>query len=132
VAANEPVVGYETNPEYFAAVAAKLRERSHIVKLIDEAKKNLADTDYLVNKFTEGVLSALEWLQAKRDRAAWRDTVNTQEGLLADIETQLAAIKARFKTSDTSVKDRFEQFSAQDNALLAEYRDWLQNSETQE
>lgn len=123
--ANAPVVGYETNPQYFAAVAAKLKEKFSITKLIAETKEKLEKSDLLLYKFVEGILGAAEWLKAKRERSAWRDEINTQEGLLANVETEIEAIKARFKTSDISVKDRFEQFSAQDNALLNVYREWL-------
>ena len=44
---------------------------------IDELKRDLADTDYKVLKYTEGELSEEEWATAKAERQAWRDEINT-------------------------------------------------------
>lgn len=128
--ANKPAIGYETDSNYFRAIAAKLKEKSTIAKRIEEAKQKLADSDYLVAKFTEGLINTVDWLKAKAERSNWRTAINNDEPLLEAADKAIAAIKAKYQTDNSSVKDRFELFSAWDNAALEYYREWLVEKES--
>ena len=44
-------------------------------------KKNLANTDYKIHKYTEGVLSQEEFEEVKTKRQSWRDEINRIQSL---------------------------------------------------
>lgn len=49
---------------------------------IAELKKLLMDSDYKAIKYAEGAISEAEYTITKAQRQAWRDEINTLEGLL--------------------------------------------------
>lgn len=49
---------------------------------IFELKKLLADSDYKAIKYAEGAISESEYMLTKAERQAWRDEINTLEGML--------------------------------------------------
>jgi len=49
---------------------------------IAELKKLLAESDYKALKYAEGLISESEYTITKAQRQAWRDEINTLEGLL--------------------------------------------------
>ncbi len=48
---------------------------------IAELKRALADTDYKAIKYAEGLLTAEEYEQTKRQRAVWRARINELEAV---------------------------------------------------
>ena len=63
---------HKINRTVGAQMVPILKELKKQKRLLDENKKLLADSDYLVAKFTEGLISATEWIKAKASRASWR------------------------------------------------------------
>lgn len=51
-------------------------------KRIAELKKLLAESDYKAIKYAEGTISESEYMLTKAQRQAWRDEINTLEGML--------------------------------------------------
>lgn len=49
---------------------------------IFELKKRLAESDYKAIKYAEGAISESEYMLTKAERQAWRDEINTLEGML--------------------------------------------------
>lgn len=98
-------------------LAPILKELKAQKKVMDDNKKRLADSDYLVAKFTEGLISAAEWLKAKAERAGWRSAVNKAEPLYAAAEERYNAFKAKYKAPNTK-RERFNAAVARDNACL--------------
>lgn len=49
---------------------------------ISELKKLLAESDYKAIKYAEGLISESEYTITKAQRQAWRDEINTLEGML--------------------------------------------------
>ena len=51
-------------------------------KRISELKTLLKDSDYKAIKYAEGAISESEYTITKAERQAWRDEINTLEGML--------------------------------------------------
>lgn len=49
---------------------------------IIELKKLLSESDYKAIKYAEGAISESEYVLTKAERQAWRDEINTLEGML--------------------------------------------------
>jgi hypothetical protein len=49
---------------------------------IFELKKLLSESDYKAIKYAEGAISESEYMLTKAERQAWRDEINTLEGML--------------------------------------------------
>ena len=49
---------------------------------IFELKKLLSQSDYKAIKYAEGAISESEYMLTKAERQAWRDEINTLEGML--------------------------------------------------
>jgi len=98
-------------------LAPILKELKVQKKVMDDNKKLLADSDYLVAKFTEGLISAAEWLKAKAERAGWRSAVNKAEPLYAAAQERYEAFKAKYAPTNTK-RERFNAAVARDNACL--------------
>lgn len=49
---------------------------------IIELKTLLSDSDYKAIKYAEGAISESEYMLTKAERQAWRDEINTLEGML--------------------------------------------------
>lgn len=94
-----------------------LKEMREQKKILDDNKKLLADTDYIVAKFTEGLISTVEWLKAKADRAGWRTLVNKAEEAYNTAKTRYDAFKDQYKPTSTH-RERFNAAVARDNACL--------------
>lgn len=108
---------FKTDKEVGATLVPILKELKAQKKVMDDNKKRLADSDYLVAKFTEGLISAAEWLKAKAERAGWRGAVNKAEPLYAAAEERYNAFKAKYKAPNTK-RERFNAAVARDNACL--------------
>lgn len=59
--------------------AEKLKAQEQKVERIKELKHLLADTDYKVIKYSEGLISEKEYAEVKAQRQAWRDEINQLE-----------------------------------------------------
>lgn len=104
-------------------ILKELREQK---KILDDNKKLLADTDYIVAKFTEGLISTVEWLKAKADRAGWRTLVNKAEEAYNTAKTRYDAFKDQYKPTSTH-RERFNAAVARDNACLEALKTYYAN-----
>ena len=105
------------DPAYHAEIAsayASLSKAEHHIKV---NKQRLANSDYWVQKFTEGLLSISEWADAKTKRAAWRKEVNDNEALRDESKATVDAIIAKYRGGKTP-KSVFESCCTRDNALF--------------
>lgn len=57
----------------------KLAVKAARKQRINTLKKKLADTDYLVVKHFEGLISDEEYAKIAAERQSWRDEINTLE-----------------------------------------------------
>ena len=55
-------------------------------RALEEAKRNLANTDYVAAKIAEGVATKEEYADVLAQRAAWREEVNTLTAAVAALE----------------------------------------------
>ena len=108
---------FKTDKEVGATLVPILKELKAQKKVMDDNKKRLADSDYLVAKFTEGLISAAEWLKAKAERAGWRSAVNKAEPLYAAAQERYDAFKDKYKAPNTK-RERFNAAVARDNVCL--------------
>lgn len=108
---------HKMNKEYGKRLAPILREMKAQQKKMDENKKRLADTDYIVSKFTEGLISAAEWIKSKTERANWRKLVNEAEDAYSLVKERYDTLKEEFKPQSTK-RERFNAAVARDNACL--------------
>ena len=105
------------DPAYHAEIASAYASLSNAVNNIKVNKKRLADSDYWVQKFTEGLLSLTEWADAKTKRAAWRKEINDNEALRDESKATVDAIIAKYRGGKTP-KSIFEACCTRDNALF--------------
>lgn len=105
------------NPAYHAEIAAAYSNLAKAVHHIKVNKKRLADSDYKVQKFTEGLLTLAEWAEAKTKRAAWRKEVNDNEALRDTAKATVDAIIAKYRGGKTP-RGIFEECCTRDNALF--------------
>ena len=56
-------------------------EQRRIDDKILELKNKLRETDYKAIKYAEGAISETEYMLTKAQRQAWRDEINTLEGM---------------------------------------------------
>lgn len=120
------------NEAYLKAVALKFKEKEQLKRRIAEAKQHLADSDYIVQKFTEGLIGAAEWVKAKTERASWRSKINDIEPSLAKVRAEIAKLRTNFSGYQTDAEAWPEvtaQAEAWDNEAIDLYRAWLQNNE---
>lgn len=109
--------GFLDNPAYHAEIAAAYSNLAKAVHHIKVNKKRLADSDYKVQKFTEGLLTLAEWAEAKAKRAAWRKEVNDNEALRDTAKAAVDAIVAKYRGGKTP-RAIFEECCTRDNALF--------------
>lgn len=114
----------EINPDFIKQSKSIQQTIHRLSTEIEEAKKNLLDTDYLVAKFTEGLISTAEWLKSKASRANWRLIVNNNEAPLAEAKEQLENLKARIKGQVPSLKENYWESVAESDKLLPEFKAW--------
>jgi hypothetical protein len=131
-AENAKDLGYENNDEYYKQIAAEFKQQMSLKKKIADAKQKLADSDYLVQKFTENLLTLTEWAKAKTNRASWRTIINDSEALLKPIEERINAIKSKFATRRNNKRTRFNQQCRIDNEHFADYKAMFKKGETDE
>ena len=105
------------NPEYHAEISEAYCNLENALHRIEVNKKRLFDSDYKVQKFTEGLLSLAEWSEAKTKRAAWRKAVNDNEVLRDTAKAMVNAIIAKYRGNETP-RDIFETCCVRDNALF--------------
>lgn len=117
---------YRLTAEYASAVVGPKMTLNSITKQIDTWKKNLADTDYLVLKYAEGLITESEWLIAKAERAQWRRQINELEPDL--LAAQKAYDKARKRYSPAlSEAASFRIAQEYDNEHLDEIKALYEN-----
>ena len=99
---------------------------------IADMKQKLADSDYIVQKFTEGLVGATEWLKSKTERASWRSSINEAEPLLTKVSNEIASLRRSFSSGYASDREAWPSITAQaaawDNEAIDVYREWLQNN----
>ena len=103
--------------DYVTELVSIRKRRNTLSKLIEDCKKKLSDTDYVGQKYLEGLISAVEWLKHKADRAGWRKLINDNETELATLENQIAAIKRKYKTPHTQ-RERFAEYVTMCNSIF--------------
>lgn len=106
---NSPEFYAEVNADYVAYAAAK--------RAIEDAKQSLCDTDYKAQKYVEGALDDEEWQTVKKQRAAWRQTVNESEIIVADKFAIIRETLRKYRGGKTS-RAIFEECCTRDNALF--------------
>lgn len=57
-------------------------EKKQAYNRINELKIKLRESDYKAIKYAEGAIGEAEYTITKAQRQAWRDEINTLEGLL--------------------------------------------------
>ena len=113
------------DPNYHAEVSEaynKLTKAEHHIKV---NKQRLFDSDYWVQKFTEGVLSLTEWTEAKAKRAAWRKEVNDNEVLRDESKAAVDAIINKYRNGKTP-KSIFESCCARDNEIYETCKNYFE------
>lgn len=122
---------WTNNPEYQKESAELLHQIATHDKAIRMAKARLNETDYINMKHSEGLIDEETWESAKREREAWREIINTNEGPLAEKRVQLKAIRDKYKP-DEFVLNEHEKFvnSNQRNIEIYDlYRQWRPTNE---
>lgn len=117
----------EINPDFMKRSKTLQTTIYNLSKEIEDCKKNLFDTDYIVTKFTEGLISAAEWLKSKASRANWRNLINQDEGPLAEAREQLEALKQQIKGDNPSLKDIYWESVTKANEMLPAFQEWFEN-----
>ena len=117
---------HKTNHKVGAQMVPILKELKKQKRLMDDNKKLLADSDYIVSKFTEGLISAAEWLKAKANRAGWRQLVNDAETAYNAAKARYNQFKSQFNPSTTR-SERFAAAVARDNACLNDLKAYYAN-----
>lgn len=117
----------EINPDFLSRSKTLQTTIYNLSKEIEDCKKNLLDTDYIVTKFTEGLISAAEWLKSKASRANWRSLINKDEGPLAEAMEQLEALKQQIKGDNPSLKDIYWESVTKANEMLPAFQEWFEN-----
>ena len=104
-------------PEFYREVAEDYQELAKANNIIKVNKKRLADSDYKVQKYTEGLIDDAEWKESKDKRALWRKQINdNEEAVKVHKERVDAAIKKRRGT--LTPRSLFEACCERDNALF--------------
>lgn len=106
------------DPAFYAEVNEPYRTWADALAVIRESKQKLADSDYKVQKFMEGVLDAVEWLDAKTARASFRKAINDREETVAESRAKVDAIIRKYRDSEKSPRGVFEGCCARDNAIF--------------
>ena len=107
---------YLSDPTFFDEIKEINRTVARHEISIKQNRKSLFDTDYLVNKFTEGVLDLSEWKKAKENRSSWRKAINDSEAILSDAKEKLKAAIEKRRGGKTP-KSIFESCCSRDNAI---------------
>lgn len=123
----------EVNPEFISRSKTIQSTIHRLTKEIEDCKKNLLDTDYVVTKFTEGLISATEWAKSKIKRANWRTMINDDEGPLETAKQQLEKLKAEIKGNNPSLKDIYWGSVTEAISMLPDFQQWFaERSKTEE
>lgn len=117
---------HQASRDYGMALAPIIKEIRKQEKIIADNKKLLSDSDYIVQKFTEGLIGAVEWAKAKVSRSGWRDLINTAETALVTAKSRMKTIKAKYATTETR-RERFNAAVARDNACLEELKAYFKS-----
>lgn len=117
---------HQASRDYGMALAPIIKEIRKQEKIIADNKKLLSDSDYIVQKFTEGLIGAVEWAKAKVSRSGWRDLINTAETALDTAKSRMKTIKAKYATTETR-RERFNAAVARDNACLEELKAYFKS-----
>ena len=118
-------IGFTTSEDYIKEVSPKLIRKKRLQHEIDDAKKNLSDTDYIVQKYTEGLIDDEKWKKSKSDRGKWREKINANEPEINDLNREISKIKRKHRTRSMTSKERFEACCKLDNDAFELYRNWL-------
>lgn len=117
------------DPNYHAEIAEaynKLTKAEHHIKV---NKQRLLDSDYWVQKFTEGLLSLSEWAEAKTKRAAWRKEVNDNEVIRDEAKLTVNAIINKYRNGKTP-RLIFEDCCTRDNQIYELVKEYLTNNQS--
>lgn len=93
------VKNYFYSEEFYEASREDRNNISSIRRSIDNHKKYLDDTDYIVIKYMDGALSEDEYLPVRDQRASARASINALE---SDLSAALTAFEARKKLLKTN------------------------------
>ena len=114
---------HEFSTSYGKELAPVLRDMREAQKKVDDNKKLLADTDYVVAKYTEGLIDETSWTKSQNQRSSWRTLVNEGEESLAKAKVRYESLKSQHKASQTR-EERFNEAVARDNACLQLLKDF--------
>ena len=82
------------NPQLFSVIAEATAEEKKAIQEAEaedaQARKNLADTDYIVAKYAEGLISEEEFAEWKAKREAWRQIVRKNESEIPFLKNELS------------------------------------------
>ena len=117
---------YQRDKEYGKKVVPMLKELRRQEGILSENKKLLADTDYVVAKFTEGLISAADWLKSKTQRAGWRANVNEAEVAYDSIKSQYDDFKNKYKATSTR-RERFNDAVTRCSACTEDLKEYYAN-----
>lgn len=112
--------------EYQAEVADSYSKLAKANEAIRTYKEKLSETDYKVQKYTEGVLTEAEWEEAKANRAAWRQVVNDNQELRRSLSTSVKTILNKYRKGITP-KDLFEESCTKDNESFEIIKNYFDN-----
>lgn len=117
--------GFGTDEHYLQEISAAFKQKNELTKRIAQAKQRLNDTDYIVQKFTEGLISTTDWSYSKLERESYRQIINDSEPLLQEANDMIKGIQGKYHTSFKGKKARFKSYCALDNAAFDIYKQWL-------
>nr|MBQ5811736.1 hypothetical protein [Clostridia bacterium] len=105
------------SPEFYKEVGQDYQELAKAKNIIKVNKKRLADSDYKVQKYTEGLIDEAEWQESKGKRSLWRKEINNSEEALKHHQAKVdeAIDKHRMGLTPRKV---FESCCERDNAIF--------------
>ena len=118
---------YINNDEYLSEISTKFKQKCELEKEINDAKEYLNETDYIGQKYLEGLVDEDKWEASKAVRAEKRAIINNDEPILQQVTDNLEEIRQKYSSKTRDQKAEYLATSALDNQAIDLYRDWLQN-----
>ena len=95
--------------------------------MIEVNKRRLKDSDYKVQKYTEGLIADKEWKKSKDKRSGWRKEVTDNENAVKEQEAAYQEVVNKYRKGATS-KSLFEQCCKRDNELFDTIKEAFDNN----
>ena len=114
----------------------ELKHITKVLKFLEEKedwykclyyKRRLKDSDYKVQKYTEGLIDDKKWKESKDKRSGWRKEVTDNENAIKEQEAAYQEVVNKYRKGATS-KSLFEQCCKRDNELFDTIKEAFDNN----